>query len=382
MKRLFFPALLLLLAFEVANVYFIMPMPGSQVLDSLGWAYGLYDYRWIVRVGLGLLALLGAWPAFRTRPKTSLLAVAALIGITYMANFKLAAEALFRPMQQQRLATAATSAVDLSRLVIGVSLNGEARAYPIQYLGYHHFLYDTLGGQRILVTYCTVCRTGLVFDPRVDGQDLDFRLVGMDHFNAMLEDRSTGSWWRQATGEAVTGPSKGKYMPEITSLQMRLGEWLALYPHSRILQPDPGFAEAYADLSDYENGKRTGHLTRRDSAAWQPKSWVVGVQHGQAYKAYDWGLLTQKRILFDQFAGMPIAVALSPDDQSFAVLRLRDAGHTLTWQGTTLQDSLARYDLLGRSLVPGVPDLQRLRAYQTYWHSWQTFHPATTTGDL
>ena len=34
-----------------------------------------------------------------------------------------------------------------------------------------------------------------VFDPQVDGQALDFRLVGMDHFNAMLEDQASGTWW-------------------------------------------------------------------------------------------------------------------------------------------------------------------------------------------
>lgn len=66
---------------------------------------------------------------------------------------------------------------------------GEARAYPVQYIGYHHQVQDTVGGQAILVTFCTVCRTGRVLDPRVDWDVEHFRLVGMDHFNAMLEDR-------------------------------------------------------------------------------------------------------------------------------------------------------------------------------------------------
>jgi hypothetical protein len=50
-----------------------------------------------------------------------------------------------------------------------------------------------------------------VFSPVVDGRSETFRLVGMDHFNAMFEDASTHSWWRQANGEAIAGPSKGSH---------------------------------------------------------------------------------------------------------------------------------------------------------------------------
>jgi hypothetical protein len=45
---------------------------------------------------------------------------------------------------------------------MGIVINGESAAYPIQYLGYHHQVRDTVGGESVLVTYCTVCRTGRV----------------------------------------------------------------------------------------------------------------------------------------------------------------------------------------------------------------------------
>lgn len=100
----------------------------------------------------------------------------------------------------------------------------EASAYPIQFIGYHHQVRDTVGGQPVMVTYCTVCRTGRVFLPKVQGAAETFRLVGIDHFNAMLEDARTGTWWRQATGEAVGGPLRGEVLPEIASTQASLGE--------------------------------------------------------------------------------------------------------------------------------------------------------------
>ncbi len=46
MKKLFWIGLIGLLLFEIANVYFIMPMPGSQQMNSIDLAYFLYKWRW------------------------------------------------------------------------------------------------------------------------------------------------------------------------------------------------------------------------------------------------------------------------------------------------------------------------------------------------
>ena len=88
-------------------------------------------------------------------------------------------------------------------------INGEAKAYPIQLIGYHHQVMDTVGNEPVIITYCTVCRTGRVYSSSLNGRHESFRLVGMDHFNAVFEDETTKTWWQQATGEAIAGPLKG-----------------------------------------------------------------------------------------------------------------------------------------------------------------------------
>ena len=138
--------------------------------------------------------------------------------VVYATNFIMAAERIFLAPSALVMQPAERSAVNPARLVVGIEVNGDARAYPVQFIGYHHQVRDSVGGRHVLVTYCTVCRTGRVFSPLVDGRPETFRLVGMDHFNAMLEDATTGSWWQQATGEAVAGPKKGAALPEISLL--------------------------------------------------------------------------------------------------------------------------------------------------------------------
>ena len=85
--------------------------------------------------------------------------------------------------------------VKTDRLVIGVVNGNKSKTYPIQFLGYYHFVYGTVNKQPVLVTYCTVCRTGRVYDPRIDGKVAKFRLVGTDHYNAMIENEETKTWW-------------------------------------------------------------------------------------------------------------------------------------------------------------------------------------------
>ncbi|MDQ3292517.1 MAG: DUF3179 domain-containing protein [Bacteroidota bacterium] len=377
MKKLYYAGILGLLMFELANVYFIMPMPGSQEMNSINLAYFLYSWRWVFRVVFAILIILGFRSAFRSSRIVSALFLLLIAGITYAANFQMAADSMFLTPNTLKMSNADENRVDLNRLVLGVELNGEAKAYPIQYLGYHHQVLDSLAHKPIMVTYCTVCRTGRVFEPKINGRFETFRLVGMDHFNAMFEDKTTKSWWRQVTGEAIAGKLKGQTLPEVKSTQITLNQWLELYPNSLIMQPDRDFTAEYDSLSNYEIGKRKGKLTRRDTLSWQDKSWVVGVELGPESKAYDWNTLLKERIIYDELNDQPIAIVLANDNKSFSALQRLHKNQKFVLRYNTLQDSLNKYNLLGAAQNPLVPSLPKLNAYQEYWHSWRTFHPNT-----
>jgi hypothetical protein len=378
MKKCFYAGVAGFILFEFANVYFVMPMPGvSQEINSIGLAYALYSWRLAFRFFFILLAAVGARAAFSGQKWLPTAALLLLTAAFYATNFYMAADVMFYQPETLSVKNMQENEVETDRLVIGITHNGEARAYPIQYLGYHHQVRDSIGGKPVMVTYCTVCRTGRVFEPVVDGRVESFRLVGMDHYNAMFEDETTKSWWRQSTGEAVAGRLKGQRLPEFPSVQTTLDKWVELYPNTLVMQPDPHFQVEYDSMSTYEKGRLTGRLTRRDTASWQEKSWVIGVESGLSSKAYDWNQLQRERILYDVLDGRPIAVVLSSDSSSFVVLERKDAGQTFSLVNDTLRSRAQAYDFLGASLSSTGSDLKRLRAYQEYWHSWRTFHPLT-----
>ena len=263
----------------------------------------------------------------------------------------------------------------MARLVVGIELGGDSRAYPVQFIGYHHQVRDTAGGQPVLVSYCTVCRTGRVFDPTVGGRVETFRLVGMDHFNAMFEDRTTGSWWRQANGEAVTGPKKGATLREIPSRQVTLAMWLAQHPNSLVMQPDAALRGRYAPSFDFESGASRSALTGTDTVSWSDKAWVVGLTVNGASRAYDWNRLRRERVVNDTLGGAPVVIALPADAASFYAYERPEAATRFTLRGDSLVAPGRAYALTGRG-APGA--LAPLRASQEFWHSWRTFQPGTT----
>lgn len=384
MKPIFYIGVLGSILFEVANVYFIMPLLGSQELGAtLGLAYFLYQWRWIFRCAFGLLAILGLKSAFQAQNKVgkyiSIALILIYIAIAYTTNFQMAADVMFLQTQKLQFKAARESEIDTSKIIIGVEYKGEAKAYPIQFLGYHHQVVDKIANKPIIVTYCTVCRTGRVFEPLVNGKPATFRLVGMTQYNAMFEDTDTQTWWQQATGEAVAGELKGAFLPEFESRQMSLGKWLALYPNSLVMLPDITFKEKYDSLSNYESGKRKGKLTRRDTLPWQEKSWVVGIRIGKASKVYDWIQLEKEGIIYDVIdeVNKPIVLVLAGDKKTFVAFERESVAQKFTFRNDSLFSGQNSYDLNGISMNPSAPPLPKISAYQEYWHSWRTFHPNT-----
>ena len=378
MKKFFYIGILGIILYEIAKVYFIMPMPGSQQMNSIDTAYFLHNCRWAFRIFFWLLIIGSAFVAFQTRQKwVPVLFLLLAIGISYGTNYEMAADTMFYQPKTLRLETASGNKVKDDRLVIGVEINGKAKAYPIQYIGYHHQVRDELGGKPIIVTYCTVCRTGRVFEPLVENKPAFFRLVGMDHFNAMFEDETTHSWWRQANGEAIAGPLKGKMLPELTSTQTSLGQWFKLHPDSQIMQPDPDFQAKYDSMSRYESGKGKSELTKTDSVSWNNKSWVVGIELNKESKAFDWNRLKAERIINDQVGNVPVILALSSDNKSFFAFERPSGNENFHIRNDTLFQGNVAYNFLGKGLAMNSKNLRPVNAYQEYWHSWKTFHPAT-----
>jgi len=388
MKKWLLPiTLLLLFIFEILGIYFIMPFPGSQYDNTIGIAWFFHKNLLWIRI---IFLLLVIWQTYRLivhkkfgRLSFTLFFLILYSLIAYFINFKMNADKMFYQPENKIFVSGTDNKVAAEKLIIGIVLNGEARAYPIEIIGYHHQVRDLVGGQEVMVTYCTVCRTGRVYDPIVNGEKENFRLVGMDHFNAMFEDERTGSWWRQATGESIAGKLKGTKLPEIFSEQMTLAAWTRKHPQTKTMQPDTVFLKQYKDLTGFDDGTIKSDLERRDENVFQFKSWVVAININSKSKAYDWNNLLKMKVINDDFEKTPILLVIENDNKSFHVWNRNVENETLQFaldeNGINFRDlntnSLWNYDGICTEGVFIGKQLAKIKSSQEFYHAWLQFNP-------
>ena len=126
--------------------------------------------------------------------------------------------------------------------VISVTVDGEARAYPVSTLMWHEIVNDDFNGLPLTVTYCPLCNSGIVFKRTVGDRVLDFGVSGkLRHSDMVMYDRQTESWWQQFLGLAVVGEMLGTELETYPARMESFSRFLARHPAGDVLVPrDPG----------------------------------------------------------------------------------------------------------------------------------------------
>jgi hypothetical protein len=130
--------------------------------------------------------------------------------------------------------------------VVGVVINGKAKAYPLRVLTWHEIVNDKLGGIPITVTYCPLCNSSIVFDRRLDGKILDFGTTGkLRNSDLVMYDRQTESWWQQFLGKGIIGEMSGKLLKMLPSRLESFASFKKRAPNGLVLVPRHGFIRPY-----------------------------------------------------------------------------------------------------------------------------------------
>ena len=282
-------------------------------------------------------------------------------------------------IDKMNFASGKENLVSTKTQVIGISINNQAKAYPIYLLAYHHHLEDVIDGQSIWVTYCLRCRSARIFDPNVQGKKLDFEIVGALQGNSVFRDTKTNSIWLQETGESIQGHYQNTSLNELFSEQVSLKDWLVKYPESEVLQYDPAYVKWYQVAEkNYRLPKDISFQAREET------SLVIGLEVNNLAKAYDWEVLKQGKIISDKVGNHELLLMTSPDLSSFFAYnrKLNDQVLDFRLEGAILMDSNtnSKWNYLGECLSGPLKgsSLTPIQAYQEIWRYWQIFHPNTT----
>ena len=155
--------------------------------------------------------------------------------------------------------------LDDDDLILGYESGAETFAYPINILNFHEIVNDTIGGVPLLITYCPLCFSGVVFSREVDGQILTFgNTSALYQSDLVMYDHQTGSYWFQVAGEAVVGTLTGSRLEPLPSATMPWGEWKALHPGTLLITGAEESESKFA-TARYATGFGSGYQDRINS---------------------------------------------------------------------------------------------------------------------
>jgi hypothetical protein len=293
--------------------------------------------------------------------------------------------------------------------VISVELNGEAKAYPVRILMWHEIVNDEIGGEPVTVTYCPLCNTGVAFRrPVINGELLDFGTSGrLLHSNLVMYDRQTGTYWAQATLEAIVGPLAGRRLEFLPAQIVSWGEWRAGHPAGRVLSQDTGFDRAYGQnpYQGYDSPDNddpflfSGDPDPRLSATAR----VLGVDVSGNQVAFPYDELvrfaTEGSSVVQTRVGTQDIVVLWKEGTASAldqpeIAASRDVGSATAYEprsgkmllhfeataaGFVDEETNSRWDLFGRAVNGPLrgAQLRALPAVDHFWFSWAAFFPDT-----
>lgn len=292
----------------------------------------------------------------------------------------------------------ATAELAPEDLVLGIEVNGDARAYPTKWITRPHIVRDSIGGEPVTMTYCILSNLGRAFRAEIDGKDMNLEVTGQLENNLIYYDRTRKQLIQQINGEVLSGKQAGKPPTEYPTRMMPWSAWSTLYPATRVFYNPPN------RLSDRLVGKMLTPILRshydtdttrpafptiqRLDPRLHPKSRVIGVEQDGRHKAYSLEYLAGQKVVNDIIGDIPLVAVYDSTRDIVDVFERTHHGTVLTFHPVSANPDFVFQDDESQSLwnikgeaIAGPAQGQRLRSYphasRVLWMIWYNFFPDT-----
>lgn len=207
---------------------------------------------------------------------------------------------------------------------IGQVLNykDEARFYPFQILVWHEIVNDAIKGEPILVTYCPLCFTGIVYERKIDGEAIEFGVSGkLWNNNLLMYDRKTDTLWSQILGKAVLGPLAGKELKIIPSDITKFSIFKKQFPKGKVLSRETGHFRLYGQdpYGDYYTSQEV-IFPSKFTRELHPKEIILGIIFNGTEKAYPLKRVKELKDFDDEINGKLVNVTYDENKDSIKFL--------------------------------------------------------------
>ena len=260
------------------------------------------------------------------------------------------------------------------------------RFYPFQILVWHEIVNDNFKGEPLLVTYCPLCQTGIVFTPIVEGEAVEFGTSGrLYNSNLVMYDRKTDTLWSQQGGRAIVGKLTGAKLKIRAADNVFWGEFKDAHPNAQVLSRDTGQARDYTrdPYGDYYTTAGTYFPVVNTDDRLFDKAITYGLDINGQTKAYSEESIKRDKVINDELAGVNLLVVVEPETQAVRFFNRSINKQVLNFElnGSSLLDketgSEWNFDGEGLSGAMSGQKLERINPEFGFWFAWVAFHPET-----
>ncbi len=217
-------------------------------------------------------------------------------------------------------------------------------------------------------------------------KDYGYRFYGWKK-GAMIVQGKDGTLWSALGGRAFEGAKKGQRLKRIPSLTTTWGHWLMLHPESTAYDLFDGKKYEVTALPDkISEGaeKSMGAVDARLGA----RTYVLGVQIGDAVKAYPIDESRARACVTDELGGTPIAVFWYGATKSAVAFKSTVDGRKLTFYADEIapetapfmdRETKTRWTLAGRGVDGPLKgkELDYVDSVKCRWFAWSAEFPET-----
>ena len=219
-------------------------------------------------------------------------------------------------------------------MVLGIDINGDARAYPLRILNFHEIVNHTVGGTKVSVTYCPLTASGI----NIEGESIEFgNTGGLYNNNMVMYDRETKSFWGQMRLGSILGPRAGQRLQHLPIFQGTWKAWRELHPKTLVLSTNTGYVRNYTGDYYFDSG----YTTSDDYWFWQadtydtrfhPKEMTLGLLGERSSHAYLYSHLKNDPVVNDRFEHTDIVLVYDEEGRTALAFNREINGRTLTFK--------------------------------------------------
>ncbi len=297
-------------------------------------------------------------------------------------------------------------------LVLGLYINGEAKAYPHNIGWLHEIVNDVVGGKPVVVSFCPLTGTGMVFDGGefttdrltcgVSGNLFNNNLVMYDRRDAL----SDATLYPQMMGLGVFGNRTGNELFLLPVVETTWRYWKILHPDTKVIGSNQPRSAGNLGQYDGRTYQRYPYGNYRDPqtepffSTWPSlsdnpirnlfnnKDAVLGVRFDELAKAYPFRSMGAEEVINDTIGNDDIVIVYYAEEElAIPYFRALFNGQSLTFDKVASldqavypfmmrdQETGTTWNLLGRGVDgPNAgQQLVQVPAHNAFWFAWSTF---------